>query len=80
MALGKVQRYAKTASEKEVGILESLEKYYRGNCSLGRAAEKADIPTRALMDYMQKHKLPYYSDARDSEVGLKRISEIRSAH
>jgi hypothetical protein len=80
MALGKLQKYAKTASKKEVEILDSLEEYYRNQGSLGHAAEAADIPTRALIDYMQKHKLPYYSDESDSEAGLKRTSEIRSAH
>ena len=69
MAIGKMQRYAKVASRREVEILDSLKEYYRGKWSLGRA----------LMDYMQKHKLPYYSDRSDSEDGLKKVSEIRSA-
>jgi hypothetical protein len=80
MAIGKMQRYAKVASRREVEILDSLKEYYRGKWSLGRAAEAANIPTRALMDYMQKHKLPYYSDRSDSEDGLKKVSEIRSVH
>ena len=79
MALGKLQKYAKIATKKEVDLLDSLEDYYRGRGSLVHAAETVNIPARALMDYMQKHKLPYYSDASDAEEGLKRISEIRSA-
>jgi predicted HTH domain antitoxin len=78
MALGKLQKYAKAASKKEDALLDGLEQYYRGQCSLGYAAKTAGIPVRALMDYMQKHKLPYYSDASDAKEGLKRISEIRS--
>ena len=70
MAIGKMQRYAKVASRREVEILDSLKEYYRGKWSLGRAAEAAN---------MQKHKLPYYSDRSDSEDGLKKVSEIRSA-
>ena len=45
MAIGKMQRYAKVASRREVEILDSLKEYYRGKWSLGRAAEAANIPT-----------------------------------
>ena len=74
MALGKLERYAKSASKKEAGILEGLEEYYQGRCSFGYAAKTAGVPIRALMDYMQKQELPYYSDTADARDGIKRIS------
>ncbi len=78
MAVEKVRRYAKSASKREVRVLDSLGNYYRGECSLGHAAEEVDMPLRAVMESMQKYRLPYYSDASDAKQGLKRISEIRS--
>lgn len=78
MALEKLQRYAKTATKKEVEVLDSLEAYYKGKCSLGSAAETVNMPLRAVMEYMQKHRLPYLSNASDAKEGLRRISEIRS--
>lgn len=78
MALEKLQRYARTASKKEVMVLDTLENYYRGEYSLGYVAEKVNMPLRALMEFMQKYELPYYSDASDAKEGLKRISMIRS--
>lgn len=78
MALEKLQRYARTASKKELNVLDRLENYYRGEYSLGYVAEKANMPLRALMEFMQKYELPYYSDVSDAEKGLERISKIRS--
>lgn len=78
MALEKFQRYARTASKKEVKVLDTLENYYRGEYSLGYIAEKVNMPLRALMEFMQKYELPYYSDSSDAKEGLKRISVIRS--
>jgi len=78
MALEKLQRYAKTASKKEAKVLDSLTNYYRGEYSLEHVAKTANMPLRAVMEFIQKHGLPYYSDASDTEEGLRRISEIRS--
>lgn len=78
MALEKLQRYARTASKKEVKVLDTLENYYRGEYSLGYVTEKVNMPLRALMEFMQKYELPYYSDSSDAKEGLKRISMIRS--
>lgn len=58
--------------------LDALENYYRDEYSLGYAAEKINMPLRALMEFMRKYELPYYSDSSDAEEGLKRISMIRS--
>jgi predicted DNA-binding protein YlxM (UPF0122 family) len=78
MALGKLEKYAKTATQKETKLLDSLAKYYRGDYSLGYMAEKVHMPLRAVMEFMQKHRLPYYSDSTDTEEGLRRITEIRT--
>jgi len=78
MALEKLQRYAKTASKRELKVLDSLADYYRGEYSFGHVAEAVDMPLRAVMEFMQKYSLPYYSDASDAQEGLTRISEIRS--
>lgn len=77
MAL-KVKKLAK-ASIKESRILEGLEGYYKGECSLGYTASKLKIPLRALMEFMTKQDLPYYWEEEDGKRGLERISEIRSA-
>jgi len=79
MALEKPQRYAKTAFKMELKFLDGLTTYYRGESSLGHVAEAVDMPLRAVMEFMQKHKLPYYWDASDSQEGLRRISELRSS-
>ena len=77
MALEKLQRYAKAALIKEQHILDALDNYYRGEYSLGYAAEKVNIPLRALMEFMQKHELPYLSDSSDAKEGMKKIAKIR---
>lgn len=79
MEVGKLEKYAKTAFKKELRVLRELERYYKGECSLGYASKQAGIPLRALMDFMQKYELPYFWDSRDSKEGLKRLSEIRAA-
>ncbi|MDG6908606.1 MAG: hypothetical protein JRN20_22800 [Nitrososphaerota archaeon] len=73
-----MQKYAKSASRKEAKILDGLEGYYKGEYSLGHMAEMINVPLRAIVEFMQKYKLPYYSDASDAEAGLKKISRIRS--
>ncbi|MBI2184104.1 MAG: hypothetical protein HYU39_04000 [Thaumarchaeota archaeon] len=78
MAIQKVMRLAKTASSRETKILEGLESYYKGECSLGYVARRLRIPIRALMDFMTKEELPYYWDEEDAKRGLKRLSELRS--
>ncbi|OFX15474.1 hypothetical protein A3K71_05565 [archaeon RBG_16_50_20] len=78
MALEKLQRYARAASKKEAEVLDSLADYYRGDYSLGHVAETVNMPLRAVMEFMQRYRLPYYSDASDTEEGLRRISKIRS--
>lgn len=78
MELEKLHEYAKTASRKELKVLDKLENYYKGKCSLGYVSEQAGVPLRALMDFMQKYKLPYYWDASDAKEGLKKISEIHA--
>ncbi len=40
MAIEKVKKLAKKASLKEAMILEGLESYYKGECSLGYTASK----------------------------------------
>jgi len=72
-----IEKYAKTASERELNILRVLVQYYKGECSLGYASEQAKIPLRAMIDFMQKHELPYFWDSRDSGEGLRKISKIR---
>ena len=79
MAIQKVTRLAKVASLKETKILEGLESYYNGECSLGYLARKLRIPLRSLMEFMAKQRLPYYWEEEDAKKGLKRLSELRSA-
>jgi hypothetical protein len=45
---------------------------------LGRRKEAAQVPLRAVMEFMRKNKLPYYSDTADVEKGREKITEIRS--
>lgn len=79
MAVERLQRkYAKAASKREEGILEGLESYYSDEYSLGYLAEQLRMPLRALMEFMEKHQLPYYSDAEDRKKGLKKVGMIRS--
>ena len=78
MALEKPQTYAKSASRLELRVLESLTGYYRGEYSLGYAAETVEMPLRAIVEFMQNHQLPFYSDSADAEEGLRRVSKIRS--
>lgn len=78
MALNKIQRSARAASKKEKKLLDSLEKYYKGDCSLEYAAGAAHMPLRAVLEFMRKNKLPYYSDEIDRVEGLTKISAIRS--
>ena len=73
----KLQRNAKTASQKEKKLLDNFQKYYKGKCSLEYAAEAAHMPLRAVVEFMRKNKLPYYSNTADTAEGLKKISEIR---
>ena len=72
-----IEKYAKTASERELRVLRALVRYYKGECSLGYASEQAKIPLRAMMDFMQKYDLPYFWNSRDSGEGLKKVSKIR---
>jgi hypothetical protein len=78
VAIEKIKKVAKKASIKESKILEGLESYYKGECSLGYTASKLKIPLRALMEFMTRYDLPYYWDGQDGKRGLKRILEIRS--
>ena len=59
-------------------MLDSLADCYRGEYSLGHVADTVDVPLRALMEFLQEHRLPYYSDANDANKGLTRISKIRA--
>lgn len=79
MATQKVTRLTKTASSKEANILEGLESYYKGECSLGYVAQKLRIPLRDLMGFTTKQRLPHYWAEEDAKRGLKRISDLRSA-
>ena len=65
-------------SIKEARILEGLQSYYSGECSLGYTAERLKMPLIALMEFMTRQGLPHYWDKEDGKRGLKRISEIRS--
>ncbi|MDG6907902.1 MAG: hypothetical protein JRN20_19200 [Nitrososphaerota archaeon] len=58
--------------------MDGVEGYYRGEYSLGHMAETVNVPLRTIIEFMQKYKLPYYSDSSDAEAGLKKISRIRS--
>jgi predicted HTH domain antitoxin len=78
MAIEKIKKLAKRASVKESKILQALEGYCKGDCSLGYTASKLKIPLRALMEFMAKQGLPYYGDEEDGKRGLKRIAQIRS--
>jgi len=78
MALEKLRKYSKITSRKELELVNSLVSYYRGERSLGHAAEPVNMPLRAVMEFMQRYGLPYYWDASDTEVDLRRISKIRS--
>jgi predicted HTH domain antitoxin len=79
MAIEKVKKVAKKASVKEAKILDGLESYYKGECSLGYTASRLKIPLRAFMEFMTRQGLPYYWEEEDGKRGLKRILEIRSA-
>ncbi len=46
---------------------------------MGYAAKTAGVPVRAMMDYIQKHELPYYTGVSDGEEGLRKVSQIRSS-
>ncbi|MDE1728776.1 MAG: hypothetical protein KGI02_06105 [Thaumarchaeota archaeon] len=79
MALAtKIKKAAKQASVKETKILQILEDYYKGECSLGYTANKLKVPLRALVEFMIKHDLPQYWQEEDGKMGLKRLAEIHS--
>ena len=78
MAITKVRKRANQASVREAKILEGLESYYKGECSLGYTSDKLKVPLRALIEFMMKHDLPQYWHKDDKDVGLKRLAEIRS--
>ncbi len=77
-AATKVRKAAKQASAKEEKILASLVGYYKGECSLGYAANKLKMPLRALMEFMIKHDLPQYWREEDGKKGLHRLAELQS--
>lgn len=64
MAIEKVSKVAK-ASIKKAKILEGLEGYYKGECSLGYTASKLKMPLRPLMEFMTKHGVPPYWEKED---------------
>jgi hypothetical protein len=65
-----------TASQKEKKLLDNLQKYYKSDFSLEYVAKAAHVPLRAVIEFMSKNKLPYYSDKVDTEEGLKKISVV----
>ncbi len=71
-----VKQRARQASLRRGKIVEGLAEYYEGDMTVGALAERLGIPLRALIDFMQRHALPYKSGDEDRKLGLKIVHQI----
>ena len=74
-----VKKEAEEASELYSRILNGLEEYYRSDITFGLLAERMHVPVRGLIEFMQRHKLPYKGGEGDREKGLTILTRIRKS-
>lgn len=74
-----VKKQAEEASELHSRILDGLERYYQSDITFGLLAEMLRMPVRALVEFMQRHKLPYKGGEGDRERGLAALAQIRQS-
>lgn len=72
-----VKDLADKASGLYIRVLSGLEEYYRSDITFGLLAEKLHLPLRALIEFMQRYRLPYKGGEGDRERGLASLARMR---
>lgn len=72
-----VKNLAEEASDLYARILDGLEEYYGSDMTFGLLAEKTRMPVRALIEFMQRYRLPYKGGEGDRERGLATLASMR---
>lgn len=71
-----VKKLGEEASELYSRILDGLQEYYRSDITFGLVAERLNMPIRALIEFMQRYRLPYKGGEEDREKGLAAIGKL----
>jgi hypothetical protein len=71
-----VKDLADEASGLYIKVLSGLEEYYRSDITFGLLAEKLHLPLRALIEFMQRYRLPYKGGKGDREKGLATLARM----
>lgn len=72
-----VKKQGEEALELQSRILDGLERYYQSDITFGLLAEMLRVPVRGLVEFMQRHKLPYKGGEGDRQRGLAALAKIR---